>query len=200
MSQETWEILCGMKADDVELQLALQCAPLITGLKVSNLLTISPEGFSQVEKIIEGSVLSMYPLLETEEKVAILLYRKDRLEKYLKMPQVQDLLQKAGYTSCQLEDILPVFCERYETFAEKGEPFPHELGLLLGYPPEDVEGFIRHQGRNSLCTGYWKVYADKEVKLRIFEKYEYARDNLIQLLHYGMKMAEIIDICGACAA
>ena len=40
MSQETWEILCGMKTDDVELQLALQCAPLITGLKISNLLTI----------------------------------------------------------------------------------------------------------------------------------------------------------------
>lgn len=42
MSQETWEILCEMEADDVELQLALQCAPLITGLKISNLLTISP--------------------------------------------------------------------------------------------------------------------------------------------------------------
>lgn len=41
MSQETWEILCEMEADDVELQLALQCAPLITGLKISNLLTIS---------------------------------------------------------------------------------------------------------------------------------------------------------------
>ena len=200
MSQETWEILCGMKADDVELQLALQCAPLITGLKVSNLLTISPDAFSQVEKIIEGSVLSMYPLLETEEKMAILLYQKDRLEKYLKMPQVQKLLQEAGYASCQLEDILPVFCERYETYAERGKSFPHELGLLLGYPPEDVEGFIRHQGRDSLCTGYWKVYADKEGKQRLFEKYEYARENLIQLLHYGLKMTEIIDICGCTAA
>ena len=39
MSQETWEILCGMKTDDVELQLALQCAPLITGLKISNPIT-----------------------------------------------------------------------------------------------------------------------------------------------------------------
>ena len=104
MSQETWEILCEMEADDVELQLALQCAPLITGLKISNLLTISPEGF------------------------------------------------------------------------------------------------IRHQGKNSLCTGYWKVYADKEGKQRLFEKYEYARENLIQLLHYGLKMTEIIDICGCTAA
>lgn len=200
MSQETWEILCGMKADDVELQLALQCAPLITGLKISNLLTIFPEGFSQVEKIIEGSVLSMYPLMETEEKMVILLYQRERLEKYLEMPQVQKMLQEAGYGSDRLEDILPVFCERYETYAERGKSFPHELGLLLGYPPEDVEGFIRHQGRNSLCTGYWKVYADKEGKQRLFEKYEYARENLIQLLHYGLKMTEIIDICGCTAA
>ena len=64
----------------------------------------------------------------------------------------------------------------------------------------DVEGFIRHQGKNSLCTGYWKVYADKEGKQRLFEKYEYARENLIQLLHYGLKMTEIIDICGCTAA
>ena len=200
MSQETWEILCGMKADDVELQLALQCAPLITGLKLSNLLTISPDGFSQVEKIVEGSILSMYPLMETEAKIVILLYRRDRLEKYLKMPQVQKLLQEAGYDSGRLEDILPVFCERYETYAENRKSFPHEMGLLLGYPPEDVEGFIRHQGRNSLCTGYWKVYVDNEGKQRLFEKYEYARENLIQLLHYGVKMAEIIDICGGTAA
>ena len=89
MSQETWEILCGMKTDDVELQLALQCAPLITGLKISNLLTISSDGFCLVEKIISGSFISMYPLLETEEKTVILLYQKERLEKYLRMMQVQ---------------------------------------------------------------------------------------------------------------
>lgn len=200
MSQETWEILCGMKTDDVELQLALQCAPLITGLKLSNLLTISPDGFQQVEQITEGSFILMYPLLETEEKIVLLLYHKERLEKYLEMPQVQRLLEKEGYTDFDLEHVLPVFCERYETYAENKKGFPHELGLLLGYPPEDVEGFICHQGKNSLCTGYWKVYADKEGKQRLFEKYEYAKENLIQLLHYGLKMAEIIDICGSTAA
>ena len=140
MSQETWEILCGMKTDDVELQLALQCAPLITGLKISNLLTISSDGFCLVEKIISGSFISMYPLLETEEKTVILLYQKERLEKYLRMMQVQKLLTEEGYPSCLLEDILPVLCEKYEAYAETKNDFPHELGLLLGYPPEDVEG------------------------------------------------------------
>ena len=175
MSQETWEILCEMEADDVELQLALQCAPLITGLKISNLLTISPEGFTQVGRIVEGSVLSLYPLLETEEKMVILLYREDRLEKYLKMPQVKKLLQgRQGTNPIDWR----IFCRYFAIVMkpiQRGKPFPHELGLLLGYPPEDVEGFIRHQGKNSLCTGYWKVYADKEGKQRLFEKYEYAR-------------------------
>lgn len=137
MSQETWEILCGMKTDDVELQLALQCAPLITGLKISNLLTISSDGFCLVEKIISGSFISMYPLLETEEKTVILLYQKERLEKYLRMMQVQKLLTEEGYPSCLLEDILPVLCEKYEAYAETKNDFPHELGLLLGYPPEE---------------------------------------------------------------
>lgn len=38
------------------------------------------------------------------------------------------------------------------------EDFPHEMGILLGYPVEDVEGFIINNGKNELYTGYWKVY------------------------------------------
>ena len=194
MSQETWEILCEMEADDVELQLALQCAPLITGLKISNLLTISPEGFTQVGRIVESSVLSLYPLLETEEKMVILLYREDRLEKYLKMPQVQKLLREAGYESDRLEDILPVFCDRYETYAERGKPFPHELGLLLGYPPEDVIGFIENNGKNFLYIGYWKVYSDLTECKRIFKAYSLAREHIIHMISCGMKIDAILRI------
>ncbi len=190
-----------MEADDVELQLALQCAPLITGLKISNLLTISSDGFCLVEEDHLKEVL--FPCIrywKRKKKQSYCCIKRNGWRKYLRMPQVKKLLREAGYESDRLEDILPVFCDRYETYTERGKPFPHELGLLLGYPPEDVEGFIRHQGKNSLCTGYWKVYADKEGKQRLFEKYEYARENLIQLLHYGLKMTEIIDICGCTAA
>ena len=132
MSQETWEILCGMKTDDVELQLALQCAPLITGLKISNLLTISSDGFCLVEKIISGSFISMYPLLETEEKTVILLYQKERLEKYLRMMQVQKLLTEEGYPSCLLEDILPVLCEKYGLMQKPKMIFPMSWGYFWG--------------------------------------------------------------------
>ena len=36
------------------------------------------------------------------------------------------------------------------------DEFPHEIGLFLGYPPEDVEGFIQ-EPNGQKYTGIWKV-------------------------------------------
>ena len=55
MSRETWEILQQMEPKDVELQLALQCAPLIAGLKPSNLFNIPCEGVCQVRELIRDT-------------------------------------------------------------------------------------------------------------------------------------------------
>lgn len=41
------------------------------------------------------------------------------------------------------------------------EDFPHEIGLFLGYPSEDVSGFIKHGAKNSKCVGTWKVTVTK---------------------------------------
>jgi len=54
---------------------------------------------------------------------------------------------------------------------ESGE-FPHEVGLFLSYPPEDVKGFIDHRTNNFKCAGLWKVYGDEQAARSIFEKYE----------------------------
>ena len=48
---------------------------------------------------------------------------------------------------------------RYRAYMNGSKIFPHEMGLLLGYPVEDVTGFMVHGGKNSLYSGYWKVYA-----------------------------------------
>ena len=49
--------------------------------------------------------------------------------------------------------------------------FPHEIGVFLGYPLQDVKGFIENNGRNSKYTGLWKVYGDKAASIRMFKKY-----------------------------
>ena len=48
MCQNTWEIMKGMELGEVDLQMALQCAPVIRGVKVSNLLNIELTGYRQM--------------------------------------------------------------------------------------------------------------------------------------------------------
>ena len=71
-------------------------------------------------------------------------YRRTRMQKEL---IIEKLREKGCRITKQRLMLLDIILE------EKGA-FPHEIGLLLGYPVEDVLGFIRHQGKNYLYTGY----------------------------------------------
>ncbi len=57
--------------------------------------------------------------------------------------------------------------------------FPHEIGFFLGYPTEDVLGFMGcGRGECKLC-GMWKVYGDVERAERLFERYARCRETLL---------------------
>ncbi|MBO5371177.1 MAG: DUF3793 family protein [Lachnospiraceae bacterium] len=194
MSQEVFEIVQHMDLKNVENQLALQCAPLIAGLKPSNLLIISKSSLYQVRQILKNSGISYSVLLVTGQKITILLYNRKELEAYLAKSEVLTLFESMGYLRFSLEEILPVFQKRYQKYMEDNCHFPHEMGLLLGYPVEDVEGFIKNEGKNSLHIGYWKVYGNLAEKLQLFRKFELAKETLIQLVSNGVSMTDIIDI------
>lgn len=194
MSQEVFELVQGMDLKSIETQIALQCAPLISGLKVSNLLIISAEDEALVRVILRRSGISFFRLLRTGEKVTFLLFRKNPLEAYLKQQEVETMLVEAGYAELSLGNILSTFQKRYAHYMSAGGRFPHEMGLLLGYPAEDVKGFVENKGKNFLYSGYWKVYADVEEKRRLFQKFENAKETVIQLLSYGVGIQDILDI------
>lgn len=192
MSQEVFELLKGMDLKDIETQLAMQCAPVIMGLKISNLLIIPNENVDKVREILNGTNLSNLSLLEKEEKTILLVYRMDRLKRYLSEKEVRKLLEELGYQEKELEDLIPVFAKRYAAYCRYGGKFPHEIGLLLGYPIEDVKGFIENDGKNFLYTGYWKVYENIGEKLYLFRQFDLAKETLIQLIARGVSMAEVI--------
>ena len=54
--------------------------------------------------------------------------------------------------------------------------FPHEIGLFLGYPPEDVRGFILHKGNCCKYSGCWKVYGNEEKAAKEFAKFKKCSD------------------------
>lgn len=193
MCQDVFEIVQGMDLEDIEMQMALQCAPVITGLKIANLLIVQNDSFPVAEQLIAETVLSCYLVSVTKQRTAVLIYDANRLQEYLSREAVKDSMKQFGYTDMDLSLVLPKFRERYQRYMHTAESFPHEMGLLLGYPVEDVKGFIDNRGENALLTGYWKVYRNPVHKKELFHQFECARDHLIQMVHRGVSMADLIE-------
>ena len=55
--------------------------------------------------------------------------------------------------------------------------FPHEIGLFLSYPPEDVRGFIENRAANYKLVGTWKVYGDVDKARETFKRYRDCTEN-----------------------
>lgn len=192
MRREVFEIVRGMDLTDIETQLALQCAPLIAGLKMSNLLIIEGDNFCEIRQVLRDTSISCFALSKTKQRLMTILYNKEKLEAYLSDRNVKAFLRECGYQETSLSKILPEFGLRYQKYVSGKEEFPHEMGVLLGYPIEDVEGFMKNEGENFLYIGYWKVYANLSVKIQLFRKFEIARETLIQLVSNGVRIADII--------
>ena len=72
--------------------------------------------------------------------------------------------------------------------------FPHEIGLFLDYPTEDVQGFIENQGENYVLCGYWKVYGNAEKAKHTFESYDKCRKFLCNKLNQGYDIYQALKI------
>ena len=95
----------------------------------------------------------------------------------LKQPAVVRLLAQAGYpveAPFSLEQLLRCLSRRLR----QSEGFPHEIGVFLGYPLEDVIGFCRHKGEGCKLCGYWKVYGDVDHAKQCFAAFDRCRDAL----------------------
>ena len=194
MSCETLQFVQKIGSETVDLQLALQCAPLLAGLKISNMLSICRKLYKNVTDILEDSGISYYILRETDKKIIMLLYNERQMESHFLRKDVRRFLGALGYTDFSINALLERFAKRYCDNIGNGEAFPHEMGVFLGYPLEDVKGFISNQGKNFLYSGYWKVYANMQQKVQIFQKFEYAREFMIMLISEGTGIKEIIEI------
>ena len=192
MCRDTLDLIGTMKLDDLKTQFALQCAPVVIGLKVSNLLIVRSDQVQELYELLKDSRLSFYALCVGRERAVLLIYEGMRLNCYLRLRRVREMMQTFGYGEPVADRILPILRKKYQSYDKGTGEFPHELGLVLGYPVEDVEGFMKNRGENSLYTGYWKVYQNLPAKLKLFEAFEAAQQKLVGMVAAGVEMKEII--------
>ena len=193
MCQEVFEIVQKMDLSDVEVRLALQCAPLITRIKISNLLTVSSKESSRIHAILAGTEIESYCLYRQGEKSIYFLFYRAEFETYLNEFSIRQVLEGYGYPKVEVTGVLECLRKRYKAFRNGKGKFPHEMGILLGYPIEDVEGFVKNKGENYLYAGYWKVYKDVEDKKLLFDSYECAKEGLMLLVGHGYSIRAIIE-------
>jgi hypothetical protein len=115
--------------------------------------------------------LGLTVLREGEHGPLVFVFDKEQLEKAITTKSAGAVLSGLGYPAGT--PVSAALAHLQNRFARG--TFPHEVGLFLGYPAEDVLGFVEHKGRNYKLCGYWKVYGDVEqAKLR-FRQYDICR-------------------------
>ena len=194
MCEEVFEMVCAMDRRNIELQIALQCAPCLAGLKTSNLLIVPKEDEEKVRFVLRHTRLQNFRLAYDRKRVIFLVFNRGMLSEYLATNEVKSFLNGLGYKTDSFGYILRTFKDRYSAYITLKSEFPHEMGLLLGYPYKDVVGFIEHHGRDFKLSGYWKVYDDAEYMSKLFDEFDYAKDDMVRLISTGTSIKEIIDL------
>ena len=152
-----------------------QCAPTLAGIKTGSLFSCpcdSPEELRQevrrINRLLAGKGLCLLPLRFDGSRALLYLYRPSRLRQDLEDAEAVRLLEESGYPCHSAGQCVACLIRRLR----ESDEFPHEIGLFLGYPPEDVRGFIENRAGCFKCVGCWKVYGDEQAARSIFEKYE----------------------------
>ena len=168
-----------------------QCAPVLKGVKISNLITMKPGGWRKIRTYLKKSRIICIPLYADAEKEVLFLYRYDQLERHLKNREVREFLRGCGYESFEVASVLVRLRRRYRLYAGISKEFPHELGVLLGYPVGDVQGFIDNRGENSLTSRYWKVYQNPKEAERIFDLYDRVKEQALKEIMCGRTLSHV---------
>lgn len=180
MSQIFYKVLSHYTDEDyLYFYFKYHLAPVVAHLKPAATLTITRDiqeiwnryGVGVVKKLgLEWQVLR-----NKEKSIILFLYRKEALEDVIKDKAIEEYLRKIGYPVEDLEGVIQFLIKRYTLFS-----CPHEIGLLLGIPLEDVKAFTDDPYRPCLLKGYWKVYSNQERAKALFKAYDQVRLNAIK--------------------
>ena len=177
-------------------KLAFHTAPTLMGIKCASLIALSCSEFdisvhlAIFNRRASERSLKIRIMHLCDTRCVLLVYNERKLYARLCEPEPAAMLRAEGYDiNDGPEAMLARLSERM------GEcTFPHEIGLFLDYPAEDVKGFIANNGCNYKLCGCWKVYGSEERAKRTFANYEKCRRFLCNKLNEGCDIYRALRI------
>lgn len=168
--------------------LITHCSPTLASLKPASLFLYR---FSSEEELYESVAvwdakfqkkgIRITILRENTDTALIYVYRPEAMIRELSRPEINVFLLNIGYPSGTVDQLLAELRIRLQASTE----FPHEIGVFLGYPLQDVLGFIKNHGSNCKGMGDWKVYGDLGEAQKTFAKFKKCREIYADLWHQG---------------
>ena len=185
-------MLSGMdNMKSLQVQLILQCAPFLKGIKIACILNITEENSRELYEILEGTGIKFKILTRNHGKCLVFLYRRESFSRYLKRTDVREFLGSYGYEDVEPEKMLERLSKRVCQYSDGEICFPHEIGAFLDYPIDDVKCFIEKDGKDSLFSGYWKVYNNPGRAKMIFWAYDKAKTSAVNEYLIGKNIRDI---------
>lgn len=182
--------------DDFEYLLLViisSCAPTLKKQKTASLINFSNNvrGLNVLWKRYKYKVkrklhINFFELKKNENSIVVLFYNDEMLENSIRDKRNTKFLKRFGYSDCMnVYECLRLLSRRYQSMC------PHEMGVFLGYPIEDVIAFVDCPNVKCKLVGYWKVYYNEESAKAIFNNYDLIKQNVINLILKGYKPTEI---------
>ena len=171
-------------------------APTLFGGKTASLISFKHNRkrnalklWDQHRKEIKKHIpLNFCELSRDEKHVVVLFYHSTRLGKNLQKHECSCFLKEYGYVCPNnINHSLKTLRQRYMNCC------PHEIGVFLGYPLDDVKIFASGQKADPIIIGYWKVYSKVNEALKTFARYDKARENVSSSLVDGMHPMQILQ-------
>jgi len=170
------------------------CSPTLAGLKTANMYTCAYDSeeemrvhLRQLNRAFGNKGLSAIPLRYRGGKALVYVFRPERLKADLGNCTACSVLKERGYP-CEK----PICClGKLVRRIQKGADVPHEIGFFLGYPPEDVTGFMENRKPCS-CPGPWKVYGDVEAARVRFDRYKKCTQHYCDQWVNGRKLEQLV--------
>ena len=171
-----------------------QCAPTLAGIKTGSLFPCPYQSrqalMSEIRALnrrLSPKGLILLPVRYLDGKALLYLYRPSNLRQDLKNRLAAQVLEQAGYSCSKSEQCVVRLIRRLK----ENEDFPHEIGLFLSYPPEDVKGFIDNRACNFKCSGLWKVYGDEARAQAMFARFRKCTEIYCKLWQEGSSIEQL---------
>ena len=173
---------------EAEYSIGRHCGVTFAGLKPASLVNLrrgDRHTVARLARCFRRRGFSFVILRETDERQTLYIYHAEKLGRVLFSDAVKEFLYARGYRYSSVSEAIENLKERMA-----GE-FPHEIGLFLGYPEDDVDLFIRNDGKKAVCCLFWKVYCDVEGALKLARKWDKCRKCYIECFRNGFSITRL---------